>query len=146
MRWLGVDPGGARVGIAVCDENELVAVPVEIVPASVAVPAIRTIAKREGVAGIVIGLPISLDGTERTSAVLARKLGERVRRVLNIDVQYEDERLSSKAVERTAGRAKPSDDLAAAFLLQQFIDRRRFEAAHAALNASNDPPEVETTK
>jgi putative Holliday junction resolvase len=133
MRWIGVDPGGARVGIAICDEHERVAVPVEIVPASAAVPAIRTIARREGVGGIVIGLPISLDGVERASAIAARKLGERVRRVLDLPVEYEDERLSSVAVERTAGRAKPSDDLAAAFLLQQFIDRRRFEAAHAAL-------------
>ena len=133
MRWIGVDPGGARVGIAICDENERVAVPVEIVPASVAVPAIRTIAQREGAGGIVIGLPVSLDGTERAAAAAARKLGERVRRILELPVEYEDERLSSRAVELTAGRAKPSDDLAAAFLLQQFIDRRRFEAAHAAL-------------
>ena len=58
---------------------------------------------------------------------------QRVRRILELPVEYEDERLSSRAVELTAGRAKPSDDLAAAFLLQQFIDRRRFEAAHAAL-------------
>jgi putative Holliday junction resolvase len=134
MRWIGVDPGGARVGIAVCDENELIAVPVEIVPASVAVPAIRTIALREHAGGVVIGLPISLDGTERASAALARKLGERVRRVLGLEVEYEDERMSSRAVERAAGRAKPSDDLAAAFVLQQFIDRRRFESAHAALD------------
>ena len=133
MRWIGVDPGGARVGIAICDEDERVAVPVEIVPASVALPAIRTIALREGAGGIVIGLPKSLDGVERASAVAARKLGERVRRILELPVEYEDERLSSRAVERTAGRQKPSDDLAAAFLLQQFIDRRRFEAAHAAL-------------
>ena len=133
MLFRSVDPGGARVGIAICDEHERVAVPVEIVPASVAVPAIRTIAQREGAGGIVIGLPVSLDGTERASAAAARKLGERVRRILELPVEYEDERLSSRAVELTAGRAKPSDDLAAAFLLQQFIDRRRFEAAHAAL-------------
>jgi putative Holliday junction resolvase len=133
MRWIGVDPGGARVGIAICDEHERVAVPVEIVPASVALPAIRTIVQREGAGGIVIGLPVSLDGVERASAAAARKLGERVRRILDLPVEYEDERLSSRAVERTAGRRKPSDDLAAAFLLQQFIDRRRFEAAHAAL-------------
>lgn len=133
MRWLGVDPGGARVGIAICDEDERIAVPVEIVPASVAVPAIRTIVQREGAGGVVIGLPISLDGVERASAIAARKLGERVRRTLGLPVEYEDERMSSVAVERTAGRAKPSDDLAAAFLLQQFIDRRRFEAAHRAL-------------
>src|SRR5438132_2185848 len=90
MRWLGVDPGRARVGIAICDEEERIAVPVEVVPASVAVPAIRTISRREGAQGVVIGLPVSLDGKERESAAMARRLGERVRRVLGIAVAYED--------------------------------------------------------
>ena len=72
MRWIGVDPGGARVGITICDEHERVAVPVEIVPASVAVPAIRTIAQREGAGGIVIWLPVSLDGTERAAAAVLK--------------------------------------------------------------------------
>lgn len=127
MRWVGVDPGGARVGIAVCDDEERIAVPVEIVPASVAVPAIRTIATREGAGGIVIGLAVSMDGVERTSAAAGRRLGERVRRVLGLPVEYEDERLSTFAVEQEVGRARPSDDLAAAHILQQFIDRRRRE-------------------
>jgi putative Holliday junction resolvase len=127
MRWLGVDPGTVRVGIAICDEDERVAVPIEIVPASVAVPALRTIARREQAGGIVIGLPVSLDGVERVSAERARKLGERVRRVLGLPVEYEDERFTTFAVESVAGRERPSDDLAAAMLLQQFIDRRRQE-------------------
>jgi putative holliday junction resolvase len=127
MRWIGVDPGTVRVGIAICDEDERVAVPLEIVPASVAVPALRTIARREQAAGIVIGLPVSLDGVERTSAQLARKLGERVQRVLGLPVEYEDERFTTFAVESVVGRERSNDDLAAAMLLQQFIDRRRRE-------------------
>ena len=127
MRWVGVDPGGARVGIAVCDDEERIAVPVEVVPASAAVPAIRTIATREGAGGIVIGLAISMDGVERTSAAAGRRLGERVRRVLGLPVEHEDERLSTFAVEREVGHARPNDDLAAAHILQQFIDRRRRE-------------------
>jgi putative Holliday junction resolvase len=128
MRWLGVDPGAARVGIAICDDDERVAVPLEVVPASVAVPALRAIARREEVGGIVVGLPRTLAGREAESAAAARKLGERLRRVLELPVEYEDERLTSAAVERFAGGDRPSDDLAAAWLLQQFIDRRR---AHA---------------
>ena len=128
MRWIGVDPGRTRVGIAICDDEERIAVPVEIVPASVAVPAIRTIALREQAYGVVIGLPMSLDGVERAPAVAARKLGERVRRVLGLKVEYEDERFTTIAAERAAGRSRPSDDLAAAMLLQQFIDRRRHDA------------------
>jgi putative Holliday junction resolvase len=131
MRWLGVDPGTVRVGIAICDDQERLAVPLEIVPASVAVPALRTIARREEVGGIVIGLPLSLDGVERTSAAAARKFGERVRRVLGLPVEYEDERWTTVEAERDALRGLRSDDHAAAVLLQQFIDRRRHDAEQA---------------
>lgn len=128
MRWLGVDPGTVRVGIAICDDQERIAVPLEIVPANVAVPALRTIARREEVGGIVIGLPLSLDGVERTSAAAARKFGERVRRVLGLPVEYEDERWTTVTAEQGTPRGQRSDDMAATLLLQQFIDRRRRNA------------------
>ncbi|MSP22421.1 MAG: Holliday junction resolvase RuvX [Dehalococcoidia bacterium] len=127
MRWLGIDPGGARVGIAACDEEERVAVPLEVVPEAAAFPAIRGIARREEASGIVIGLAVSLDGTEGRQAAVARRLGERLARELGIPVEYEDERFTSAAAERARGRGSrdPRDDIAAALILQQFIDRRR---------------------
>lgn len=128
MRWLGVDPGAARVGIAVCDHDERLAVPLEVVPASAALPAIRSYAARDRVVGIVIGLPLSLDGSEGPSAVAARKFGERVRRVLGLPVEYEDERFTSVAAGEPGRGGRPRDDLAAAILLQRFIDRRRHDA------------------
>ena len=132
MRWLGVDPGAARVGIAACDAEERVAVGLEVVPTSVAVPAIRTHAAREGVVGIVIGLPLSLDGTEGPSAVAARHLGERVRRVLGLPVEYEDERFTSVAAGEPERGGGPRDDIAAAIMLQRFIDRRKRDAEPGA--------------
>ncbi len=125
VRWLGVDPGAVRVGIAACDPEERVAVPLEVVPASAAFPAIRSIARREGIGGIVVGLPRSLDGSEGVAAGAARKLGERLRR-LGLPLEYEDERLTSVAAEREAPRGVAMDDVAAALILQQFIDRRRW--------------------
>ena len=124
MRWLGVDPGSVRVGVAACDPEERVAVPIEIVPASAAFPAIRAIVKREEIGGIVIGLPRTLEGVEGEAARAARKLGERLTR-LGLPVEYEDERLTSVAAERGMPRGDSADDIAAALLLQQFIDRRR---------------------
>ena len=84
MRWLGVDPGEARVGIAACDDEERVAVPLEVVPASAAFPAIRTIAGREEIGGIVVGLALSLDGTAGPQAMRARKLGDRIARCAGV--------------------------------------------------------------
>jgi putative Holliday junction resolvase len=134
MRWLGVDPGERRVGIAACDPDERIAVPIEIVSASAAVPAIRAIARREQIEGIVVGLPITLAGVEGFAAREARKLGERVRRALGLPVEYEDERLTSWAAEQ-AGARGPADDVAAALMLQQFIERRRHEREEAADDA-----------
>lgn len=131
MRWLGVDPGGVRVGLAACDPDERVAVPIEIVPASAAFPAIRAIVGREQVGGIVVGLPRTLAGAEGGAARAARKLGQRLAR-LGLPVEYEDERLTSVAAGRAAPRGAAADDLAAALLLQQFIDRRRAMRVRAA--------------
>ena len=130
VRWLGVDTGKRRVGIAACDPEERVAVPLEVVPASAAFPAIRAIAAREGIGGIVVGLPLLLDGREGESARLARRLGDRIERALRLPVEYEDERLSTVAAERE-GDGSPRDDVAAALILQQFIDRRTREDSHA---------------
>lgn len=128
MRWLGVDPGEARVGLAICDAEERVAVPLEVVPASAAFPAIRAIVDREEVGGIVIGLPLLPSGDEGDAAVMARRLGARLERSLDVEVVYEDERLTTVAAEeraRAAGTDRPSDDLAASILLEQFLAGRR---------------------
>jgi putative Holliday junction resolvase len=130
MRWIGVDPGTQNVGLAISDPNERLAVTLEVVPASAAVPAIRAIALREEAGGIVVGLPLRLDSSEGDAARGARRFGERLARVTGLPVEYEDEKLTSvEADRRTAGFAgdQPNDDVAAAILLQQFLDRRRAE-------------------
>jgi putative Holliday junction resolvase len=125
VRWLAVDAGEARVGLAVCDPEERVAVPVEIVPASAAFPAIRARVQRDGIEGIVVGLPLLESGAEGEAARMARRLGERLRRALSLPVEYEDERHTTAEAERRAGRLRPSDDVAAALILEQFLGRRR---------------------
>ena len=139
MRWLGVDPGGERVGLAISDAEERLAVPLEVVPASAAFPAVRSTAAREQAGGIVVGLPLLLDGSEGEAARRARRLGARLG-ALGLPVEYCDERLTTWAAEeavRRAGaraprRARPPDDIAAAMILQRFLDARADGAAAAA--------------
>lgn len=142
MRWLGVDPGEARVGLAICDPEERIAVPLEVVPASAAVPAIRAIVRREAVGGVVIGLPLLPSGDEGDSAAMARRMGARLERLLEVDVVYEDERLTTVAADARAreagGRRKPTDDLAATVLLEQFLDGRRTAAIRATRSSVGD--------
>lgn len=140
MRWLGVDTGAARVGFAICDPEERLAVPLEIVPASVAFPAIRSIVARDGVGGVVIGLALTPRGAEEDSARRARRLGERIERSLGLAVAYEDEHLTSVEAERLGGRRRPADDLAATLILQQFLDRRRDAARARTHGEPGDAP------
>lgn len=139
MRWLAVDAGTVRVGLAICDPDERLAVPLEIVTASAAYPAIRSIAAREGVEGIVIGLPLHMRGGEGDSAAMARRLGDRIANGLGLPVEYEDERLTSSEADllgaqrggRRGGPARPTDDLAAVLILEQFLAHRRANARDA---------------
>ncbi|TAJ20888.1 MAG: Holliday junction resolvase RuvX [Dehalococcoidia bacterium] len=131
MRWLAVDAGTVRVGLAICDPEERIAVPLEIVSASAAYPAIRAIAARERVEGVVMGLPLHMGGSEGDSAVMARRLGKRIAAGLHLAVEYEDERLTSSEAARLTGNGRPADDLAAALILEQFLARRRAEARDA---------------
>ena len=136
MRWIGVDPGGERVGLAICDDDERLAVPLEVVPASAAFPAVRATAAREQAGGIVVGLPLTLGGSEGEAARAARRLGTRLA-ALGLPVEYTDEWLTTWAAEealRTTGRPasrrkRPSDDIAAAMILQRFLDARRDPSA-----------------
>ena len=131
MRWLAVDAGTVRVGLAICDPDERLAIPLEIVSASAAYPAIRAIAAREGVEGVVVGLPLHMGGSEGDAAAMARRLGDRIASGLGLPVEYEDERLTSDEAKRLGGRGKPTDDIAASLILEQFLARRRTEARQA---------------
>lgn len=125
MRWLGIDAGTARVGFAICDPDERVVVPLDVVPAGVAFPAVRTIVGRDGVEGVVLGLALTPRGLEEESARMARRLGDRIARALGLPVEYEDETLTSVEAERRGGTRRPADDLAAVLILEQFLARRR---------------------
>ncbi len=111
MRWLAVDPGEARVGLAICDPEERLAVPLEVVPASAAFPAIRAIVRREAVGGIVVGLPLLPSGDEGDAAAMARRLGARIASALGRDAGLRgrafDDRGGGEAGARGGGRQPP---------------------------------------
>jgi putative Holliday junction resolvase len=132
----GLDIGEKTIGVAVCDPARMVATPVETIRRKkftqdaerlVALAAERTIA------GIVIGLPLHMDGTEGPSAQRARAFARNLPRILDLPVAFWDERLSTAAMERElialdtsrAKRAEKIDEMAAAFILQGAIDRIR---------------------
>lgn len=128
---LGVDVGKARVGVARCDRDGLLAVPVETVPRTDGAPTrIAELAAEYDAVEILVGLPIALSGGETASTADARDFARSVHAVAGRPVRMVDERLSTvsaHAALRSSGRSQRSsrsivDQVAAVVLLQQAID------------------------
>ena len=131
-RLAGLDVGTRTIGVALCDAGWTIASPAEtIVRAKFSVDAarLRALTEAQSVKGLVIGLPLNLDGSEspraQSTRAFARNLAD-----LGLPILLWDERWSTVAVERVmieqdmsrAKRAERIDNLAAAHILQAAID------------------------
>lgn len=129
MRVLGVDIGEKRVGIAVSDPERRIATPVAVVDATDS-GAVRSVVEEWDASLIVVGLPLSMDGSEGAQARRVRDIAEAIERDLRVPVRFFDERLTSaqaKRAMREAGtdekRARGKVDMvAAALMLQAYLD------------------------
>lgn len=141
-RYLGVDYGTKRIGLAISDELGMTARPLEVVPRAALADALRRIDSEHSLDGVVVGLPTALGGHEGASAEEARQLGEEIGSLLGVEVEYIDERFTSRMAESTlleAGmkrreRKETVDKIAAAIILQTFLDSGR-----PAGNSQEDP-------
>lgn len=132
-RLLAVDPGARRTGVAISDELGLYAHPRAAIitgPGADPVEQIARLAEAEGVAEVVVGLPLSLSGGETAQTATVRELVAKLRKRLSIPVSEWDERLSSvEAARSVAGAARRRsgelDSAAAALILQAVLDSRR---------------------
>ncbi len=131
---LAVDYGRRRIGLAISDAMGLTVRPLATIEGkSTAEELARLgqIARERGVARIVVGLPLRLDGAESAMAAEARRFARRLERTLHLPVELVDERLTSWAARewKTAhpelGRGKGEDEIAAAILLEDFLARSR---------------------
>lgn len=143
MRILGLDIGERRIGVAISDPEERLAVPLMTVACreyAVDVRAIADLAEREQVGALVLGLPLSLDGRAGPQAQRVRDFGRALAETVSQPIEFWDERFSSVEAERLLsqaasaessgrrGRSRPraeQDALAAAIILQSFLDSRR---------------------
>lgn len=128
---IGVDVGTARVGVARCDPDGLLAVPVETVPRTEAAASrVAKLAAEHDALEILVGLPIALSGGRTSSTDDARAFAGAVAAASGLPVRLVDERLSTvsaHAALRQSGRSQRSsrrivDQVAAVVLLQQAID------------------------
>lgn len=132
-RLLGVDLGTKTIGLALSDVERRIATPLETLRRgkfTAAADRIRAIVERFGVGGLVVGLPLNMDGSEGPRAQSTRAFARNLGPILKRPIAFWDERLSTYAVIRTlleadasrARRAQVVDKMAAAYILQGFLD------------------------
>lgn len=147
---LGVDVGTARVGVARCDRDGLLAVPVETVPRGAeSVARIVALAAEYEAMEILVGLPVSLAGNDTASTADARGFARETATASGLPVRLVDERLSTvsaHAALRESGRSQRSsrrivDQVAAVVLLQQAIDVEKSTGTPTGtlVNPSSEP-------
>ncbi len=136
MRVVGVDLGTRRVGVAVSDDGGRVATPHTVIVRTGDDSADRvrliSVIGDLGADQVVVGLPLSLDGSTGPAARWAIDEAEVLRSLLGVPLELHDERLSTLTVLRTPvlgggrkSRRKPVDGQAAAVMLQSWLDGRR---------------------
>ena len=136
---IGFDYGSKRLGVAVSDLLLMVATPYKIVARKTFdedVLEIKKIIEEKEVGGIVYGLPLQMNGEEGDIAKEVRKFAEEIAKRINLPYMFWDERLSSSAMERflikevdmnRKRRKETLDSAAAAYILQGFLDRLKYE-------------------
>ena len=132
-RLIGIDPGGKRIGIALSDENKIVATPyTTIIKENYRdlVDQIKKIVKEYDIDGIVIGNPINMDGTEGPSSQSAKDLAKNLSKDITENITLWDERLSSQGAFNLSNelainsskKVKKLDENSAQFILQGLLD------------------------
>jgi len=136
-RIVGIDPGQARIGVAISDEERSIAFPRETVPArggvAEAARRVQQALSKDEISLAVVGLPLRLDGGEGEAARRARVFGETLGAALGVEVVYWDERLTTVAAERSlremgrrgARQRAVVDQSAATILLQGYLDANK---------------------
>jgi putative holliday junction resolvase len=136
QRILAIDYGRKRIGLALSDELGVTAQPLQVLAHKNRqddVRRLREICRAKGVRLIVVGHPVHITGEAGQMAEEAARFAARLRKELGIPVELADERLTSWEAEQTLaemGGAKrrkdaPLDDVAAAILLREYLERKR---------------------
>lgn len=135
QRYLGLDVGTKRIGVAMSDPLLITAQPLEMVhrvPEEKALQKIADICSQNEVLGVVVGLPKNMNGSIGSQAEDCQDFANKIKDITGLPVFFEDERLTSKQAEQALAlqgkkytKNKSLVDItSAALILQQFLDKR----------------------
>src|SRR4249919_694955 len=135
MRILALDHGTKRIGVAVSDELKLIAQPLEFVPAEpfpALLARLKALLAEKEVELVLVGMPRNMNGTYGPAAAKVEEFITQLREVIGVPIKTWDERLTSAQANRyliegnvrREKRNEKVDQMAAAILLQSFLDSR----------------------
>ncbi len=136
-RYLSLDIGDVRIGVAKSDIMGMIATPVEVIDRrkTKAIKRIEKLCEEYSTKTIVVGIPKSLDGTEKRQAEKVREFLEKLKKKIpEIELIEIDERLSTVSADKilenngvkgAINKRKTVDQVAAAIILQGFLDRKK---------------------
>ncbi|MBU1068035.1 Holliday junction resolvase RuvX [Myxococcota bacterium] len=136
MRWLGLDIGQKRIGVAVSDEAEMFAFPLTVIQRTslgADVKAVLALIAEHGVAGVVVGEPLEMSGKVGAAVLRTRVFTDALRLQYGGELIFVDERFSTVEAERVllsadtsrARRKQVVDKVAASVILQQHLERKK---------------------
>ncbi|WP_410207927.1 Holliday junction resolvase RuvX [Fusobacterium sp.] len=136
-KYVALDVGDVRIGVAKSDIMGIIATPLEVInrKKTKAVKRIEEILKEQNTNALVIGIPKSLDGTEKRQAEKVREFIEKLKNSIeNLEIHEVDERLTTVSADRILNetnrkgaleKRKVVDKVAAALILQTFLEQKR---------------------
>jgi len=134
QRVLGLDVGSKTIGLALSDVTHMIASPLETIKRTKFLKdlqSLKTVVTNQDVGALIIGLPVSMDGTEGPRCQSTRRFAANVNAALELPIGFWDERLSTVAVQRILvedvdmtrkRRGEVVDKAAAAYILQGALD------------------------
>ncbi|MFC1676586.1 Holliday junction resolvase RuvX [Planctomycetota bacterium] len=134
MRYLAIDLGNRRTGLAICDPSETIVSPLTMIDdRSRLVEKVAEIIKTENVEAVIIGLPLNMDDSEGPQAKKSKEFAKTLEAKIDIPIHFQDERLSTFAAEEklapaeyTRGKKKKRiDAVAAAQILEFFLEQKK---------------------
>ena len=134
---LGLDFGDKTIGIAVSDKSKTIATPIITIKRKGILKDIEkllSILEEYDVGGIILGLPLSLDGNENERTKKVRKFAQEFKRCTDIKIAFQDQRYSSDVIYKELRKnsisrdkiKKKIDQMAASYILQGFLDNAKY--------------------
>jgi putative holliday junction resolvase len=142
VRVLALDYGAARCGCAISDPTGVLARPLPVIEP----PDARVVAElvtEHAVELVIVGLPVGLSGAEGAQAGMARRFRDEVATLVEVPVETYDERLTTRLAQRTlrSGATAAEDSIAAAHILESYLQARSRSASEDDPSPEGRPPE-----